>query len=335
MAGDGMRWRQPRASGGSRLAVLRQRHVIRRAVRELLDREGFIEIDFPLLVQGTTPNSSIASIAVAERYLATSTEYQIKRLMAGGFERLYTLTQNFREREQGSMHNPEFTMLEWARVGAGLEAIEQDAENLVWSAHLALGGTGILNYQGHAVDLRRPWVRLTVAEATKQVTGVSLPEFDAPSIRKALTTAKVPIPPAWIEDRRFLFTLLVDHLQHHLGFERPVFVREWPSFSTSSAPAGPGDIAERSEVVIAGVELSDGFPSLADAERQRKAFEGQLELRRLDGSMSVALDGKYLKSLSLGLPAMSGMALGFDRLVMLLTDQPRIETVLAFAWDEL
>jgi lysyl-tRNA synthetase class 2 len=330
-----MRWRKPIAGGGSRMSVLRQRHLIRRAVRELLDREDFLEIDSPLLVRGTTPDSTITSFAVAGRYLATSTEYQIKRLMAGGFERLYTLTQNFRDRDQGARHNPEFTMLEWARVGADLAAIEHDAENLVWAAHLALGGTGILSYQGHAIDLRRPWAHITIAEATRQATGVSLPDFEAPSIRKALTTANVAIPPQWIEDRRFLFTLLVDHLQHHLGFERPVFVREWPSFSTSSAPEGPGGIAERSELVIASVELSDGFPSLRDVERQRRALERQLELRRLDGSVSVDLDEKYLESLTLGLPAMSGMALGFDRLVMLLTNQPRIETVLAFAWDEL
>jgi lysyl-tRNA synthetase class 2 len=333
--GDGMRWRHYDAGGRSRMDVLRDRHVIRLAVRAYLDNEGFIEIDVPLLVHGTTPDAGIPSFAVADRYLVTSTEYQLKRMIVGGFDRIYSLTQNFRAGDTGSQNNPEFTMLEWGRVGVGIEIIEQDVERFVNAAHRALGGDGNLVFQGHRIDLTPPWPRLSVAAAFSEVTGYTVTEFSVPTLRSALQAAGLAVRHEMQEDQVFLFTILLDHVQAHLGFERPVFLRDWPSFLTSSAAEQTaGILADRSELFVAGIELADGFPSLTNYQRQQETFREQLARRQIEGSPPVMVDSSYLEALRLGLPPGAGMALGFDRLVMLLTDQTLIRPVLAFAWDE-
>jgi lysyl-tRNA synthetase class 2 len=333
--GDVLRWRRPGPGGRTRMSLLRQRHLIRHAVRDYFDREGFIEIDAPLLVRGTTPDASIPSFEVADRYLVTSTEYQIKRMIAGGFDRLYTLTQNFRAGDTGAQNNPEFTMLEWARAGVTLEVIERDVERFVAVAHAALGGGDTLYFQDHRIDLRSPWARMTVADALSHIAHVHITDFSLPALQKATQAAGIPVRTSQLEDQVFLFTVLLDHAQHGLGFERPVFLRDWPSFLTSSALERPGGVmADRSELFIAGVELGDGFPSLTDYDRQRHTFAQQLARRQTEGAPAVSLDDRYLDALRNGLPPGAGMALGFDRLVMLLTGQTRIGPVLAFDWDE-
>lgn len=334
--GDGMRWRRRNAQGETRMEVLWKRHAIRRAVRDYMDGEGFIEIDTPLLVHGATPDATIQSFAVGDRYLISSSEYQIKRLEVAGFDRTYTMTQNYRKDDgEGPYRNQEFTMLEWARVGQSLAVIEEDAEQMTWAAHKVLGGTGQLIYQGRTIDLTPPWDRLTVAEAIERFAGVKLANFSLDALRQAVQTAGIAVNAAWKDDIYFLFSLLMDHIQPSLGLERPVFICDWPAFETSSVQEKAGqDVAERSELFICGVEISDGFPSLTDYERQKQTFEHQLGRRRKDGVPCVALDEAYLESMRVGLPRGAGMALGFDRLVMVLTNQPTIKSVLAFSWDE-
>lgn len=336
MSADRERWNRPDKDGRIRRELLWQRHLIKRAVRDYLHDEGFLEIDMPLLVRGTTPDVEIDSFAVEDRYLGTSTEYQIKRMEAGGFEKLYTLTQNFRRGDRGRFRNPEFTMLEWARVGGTLRQIEEDVEKFTLHAHRALGGGGSLSYGGHTVDLTPPWDRLSVREAVEKYVGVALPDFTAESFAAALEAANIEVKDEWRNDTVFLFTVLLDHIQGSLGFEKPVFLCDWPNFLTSSAHINEtGAFTERSELFIAGVEISDGFPSLTDAARQRDNFAAQLARRKKEEKPAVELDQKYLAMMDDGLPPGAGMALGFDRLVMVLTGCTDIASVLAFNWDEL
>ena len=334
---DALRWRKRNGRGQSRMDALWQRHLIRRSVRDYLDGEGFIEIDAPLLVAGTTPDATIQSFPVLDRYLVTSTEYQIKRLEAGGFDRIYTLTQNYRRDDgEGAFRNQEFTMLEWARVGQDLKAIENDAEQLTWRAHKALGGNGMVQVKDHKIDLTPPWPRVTVREALQTHAGVDLKDFSFDSISKAVRAARIPLANPTSNDKYFLFSLLMDHIQPRLGLSRPVFVCDWPAFETSSTDGSAGsETAERSELFIGGIEISDGFPTLTNADRQKTLFEDQAARRLADGLTGVGLDEAYLSAVRVGLPKGAGMALGFDRLVMALTDRPDIKSVLAFAWDEL
>lgn len=333
---DKIRWQKPLANGRSRADILARRHMVKRAVRDYLHTQDFIEIDMPLLVRGTSPDAAIDSFVVEDRYLSTSTEYQIKRMEIGGIDRLYTLTQNFRHGDRGRYRNPEFTMLEWARVGGALQDIETDAENFTLQAHRALGGEGRLVYQGRAIDLAPPWERLSIRAAVERHTGVSMPDFSPASLIEALTAAGIAVHDDWRADATFLFTILLDHIQGFLGFDKPVFLQDWPNFLTSSAQEHEsGAFTERSELFIAGVEISDGFPSLTDPVRQQENFAAQLGRRAQEGKQPVALDEKYLRAMEEGFPSGAGMALGFDRLVMVLTDCADIASVLAFNWDEL
>lgn len=333
--GDGLRWRSSDVKGRTRLELLWQRHAIRRAVRAYLDAQDFIEIDMPLLVRGTTQDVAINSFTVEDRYLISSAEYQIKRLEVGGFDRVYTITQNFRRGDaSGTTRNPEFTMLEWARVGEGLSAIEADVEQFTWQASRALGGAGSISYGGRHIRLDPPWERLTVAEAIARATGVAIPEFSLSAITRAVKALGITVQDQWRDDLPFMFSLLMAEIQPSLGQERPLFVREWPAFETSSASATDG-MADRSEVFIGGVELCDGFASLTDYEQQCLSFARQAERRRAAGMAEVGVDIRYLEALKAGLPQGAGMALGFDRLVMVLTGCEDISAVLAFSWSEL
>lgn len=336
IASDAMRWRKANAKGETRLDILWKRHTIRRAVRDYLDGERFIQIDCPLLVHGTTPDATIQSFAVGDRYLITSTDYQIKRLEAGGIDRIYTLTQNYRRDDgEGPFRNQEFTMLEWERIGQSLQDIEKDAEHMVQKAHAALGGTGRIVYNGHDIDLNGPWDRLSVRDAIQQHTKASLPDFSLGSLQKTVVAAGLELRDAYKNDIYFLFSILMDYIQPSLGAPRPVFLYDWPAFETSAAPeTGRDGVAERSELYIAGIEISDGFPHLTDYSRQKEGFEHQQQRRRSAGIQAVAIDQYYLDAVKAGLPKGAGMALGFDRLVMVLTGQTDIKSVLAFAWDE-
>ncbi len=335
--GDALRWRGPGEAGLSRMEVLHRRAIIRRAVRAYMDGQGFLEIDIPLLVHGVIPDAALHSFAIDDRFLVTTTENQLKRMETGGFDKIYSLTKNFREGDTTSPYrNPEFTMLEWARVGEPYEAVEADVENLTWAAHKALGGTGVIAYAGHNIDLTPPWDRLTVRDAIQKYVGTPMPDFSIPNLLHALDAAKIALRDDWKTDQSFLATLLLDHLQQFLGFEKPVFLEDWPAFQTSMGlEKENGTIAIRSEVYVAGIELADGFPALTDYDRQRETFQRQIDLRRDQGLPLPVVDTHYLEALREGLPAESSIALGFDRLVMLLTGQTHIKSTLAFAWDEL
>ncbi len=335
---DAVRWREPLLpSGLSRMDILKRRHIVKRAVRKYLDSQNFIEIDSPLLVRGTTPDIAVESFSVGDRYLATSTEYQLKRMAVGGFTRIYSLTQNFRKGDSSGHRNPEFTMLEWGRVGESMRAIENDVEEMVTAAAAELGLPDVIAYQGCDINLKRPWERLPVLKAIERVTGVKMHDFDAASCRKAAEAVGMDIRADWAENRDFLFSLLMDFIQPKLGMKRPQFLTEWPIFQTTSSGADPSDptLANRSELFIAGLEIGDGFAGLANADVQAVLFERALSLRAQEGSDSVKLDEKYLQAMRLGGTYGAGMAIGFDRLVMFLTDQSRIAPTLAFEWEEL
>ncbi len=337
--GDALRWRRP-GEETSRMAVLRRRQLAVRAVRDYLFEEGFLEIPSPLLVRGTTPDLEIDSIAVDDRVLITSTEYQLKRLEVAGFEKIYSLTQNFRAGEFGPRHNPEFTMLEWARVFQPLEVIERDAEALTRAAFRALHPDGrSLRFDGRSVELDgRPWERLTVQEGFARHLGLEIaPPFELEVIRREVERKNFQVPPAFLGDRHLLLSFLLDRLGGHMGSPLPTFLREWPAFMTSSAALKPGvaEVAERSELFLAGLEVADGFPSVRGAAAQAAMFEAAQRSREEEGKARVALDPHYLEALRLGMPPGAGMALGVDRLVMILTEQEEIRRVLPFAWDEL
>ena len=336
MTDDLSRWQQPVHGSKTRKQILQQRHQIARSVRAYFDAQDFIEIDAPLLVHGTTPDIAVESFAVGDKYLVTSTEYQMKRLAAGGFEKIYSLTKNFRMGDAGTYRNPEFTMLEWGRVNQTMREIERDAENFVTAAARALGISDKITYQGKEINLRTTWKRMSVADAIHAATGYKIETFDAPSCAAAAHAAGIDVRDEWLPHGDFLFSLVMDHIQPAFGTDAPVFITEFPLYQTTSAAVDENDPtrAARSELFIAGVELSDGFAGLADANLQEQFFAFMAARRAENGQPAVQVDERYLKAMRSTNICGAGMAMGFDRLVMLLTDQPSIQSVLAFNWDE-
>ncbi|MBV8060582.1 MAG: hypothetical protein JO126_06675 [Alphaproteobacteria bacterium] len=334
---DSTRWQQPiDATGTTRMDILRKRHVIKKAVRAYLDQQGFTEIDSPLLVRGTTPDIAVESFQVGDRYLATSTEYQMKRLAVGGFKRIYSLTQNFRLGDTGTaFRNPEFTMLEWGRVGERMAQIEQDLENMLTAAMQALGITDQLTYQGRSIDMRAPWPRRSVAEVMQQASGITVKEFDSPTLLAVAQALNIELRQDWLRDGDFLFSLIMDTIQPTLGTDKPIFIIEWPIAQTASAEMDADtNRAVRSELFVGGVELADGFAGLADASMQEQLFAYMQAKRAANKQQAVQIDTRYLQAVREANITGAGMAMGFDRLVMLLTNQSEIRNTLAFGWDE-
>ncbi|MEA1937575.1 MAG: amino acid--tRNA ligase-related protein [Pseudomonadota bacterium] len=334
-SGDGMRWRVPGPDGKSRMSILHDRHHIRRAVRDFFDGQGFIEVDLPLLIRGTSPDAAIVPFTVADRYLSFSTEFQMKRLEVAGIDRLYSMTQNFRAGEAARCHNPEFTMVEWECVAEPLESIERQTEGMICAAHNAIGGQGILEYGGHRIDLTRSWPRIPVAEALERHLHVKAPDFESDTLLEAVRAAGIEPRADQIDDSALLFTLAVDAIEPALGCDQPIFLCDWPSFQTSSAHVCDNGLTERSELYIAGIELANGFSGVIDPVLQAQTFEQQQARRVEEGLAPVEIDTNYLEALRQGMGRGAGSALGLDRLVMLLTGQTNIRNVLTFAWDEL
>jgi len=354
---DGMRWRRS-LSGPSRMKRLYQRQEILGAIRTDLYSQGFLEVETPLWVKGTCPDVHIDSVNVEgakdSGYLVSSTEYQIKRLMVGGFEKVFTLTKNFRAGDRGKFHSSEFTMLEWARAYGSLDQpglerrslpvldeIEDDAERFIQGAFLKLypNVPEALRFGGCEIDLLgKRWERLTVREALEKHLGLkNLGDFSMDALCRSCREADLELPSSILQDQHWVVSYLLDQLQPHLGKKVPTFLREWPAFMTSSAQLSEKDpyVAERSELYIAGIEISDGFPFLRDPVLQREWFARENHRRQSEGKSPVVLDELYLQALEEGIPEGAGMALGVDRLVMVLTGASSLGEVQAFGWEEI
>jgi lysyl-tRNA synthetase class 2 len=341
--------------GRTRLANLEARGRVLSALRGFFAARGFLEVETPLLVPSPGLEVHLRAVpAGAGQWLITSPEYQMKRLLAAGLERIYTVCKCFRADEHGQHHSAEFTMLEWYRAWAGWEDILSDTEALVAAAAEAVHGVPVIevpvagsahDLRGpHAprptvrIDLTPPWQRLTVTEAMERFAGVRMTGAeDAPALAAAVAAAGIDVGRATLWDDIF-FTAFVDRVEPALArLDRPVVLIDWPAPLAALARRKPGapHLAERFEAYIAGVELCNAFGELVDAGEQRARFAGDLADRAARGLPQYPVDEKLLAALAEGLPPCGGIALGVDRLVMLVTGARHIRDVLAFTTDEL
>lgn len=343
---DSMRWRG-KLGVLSRMQKLHQRQEILREVREDLYLNHFLEVETPLVVKGTCPDTHIETIQTqpacegdSQGYLVTSTEYQIKRMIVGGFEKVFTLTRNFRANDRGRYHSTEFTMLEWARAFGKLDEIEEDAIRFIRRAFQKIypAGSSLVYGNSKIEFIDKPWERLTVREGFRKHLGIkNVADFSLTALLKGAEQANIAIPENFKTDPHLVLSFLLDRLQPFLGHQTPTFLREWPAFMTTSAQVSTDDpfVAERSELYIAGIEIADGFPFLRDPNDQRTFFNREVLRRKEEGKVSVVLDEKYIEALEEGIPPGAGMALGVDRLVMILTQSEALAEVQAFSWEEL
>ncbi len=314
----------------SRMRNLAARASALREVRAVFAERDFLEVETPLLVPSPGLEIHLDAVPAGTGWLITSPEYQMKRLLAGGFERIYQVCRCFRDHEHGAHHASEFTMIEWYRAYAGLDAIIDDLEQLVVRVCAAIGGCRI--------DVTPPWPRMTVRDAMHTWAGVRV-HGDEPAAALVAEVRRAGIAvaddTAWDDAFFAAFVARVDPAIAAL--DRPLILHDWPAPLAALARRKPGESATalRFEAYAGGLELGNAFDELTDAAEQRARFAAELEIRRARGRDAYPIDERLLAALAEGLPPSAGIAVGFDRLVMLATGATHIRDVQAFAAAEL
>lgn len=321
-----------------RLDALRARARVLRAVRDVFAARDFTEVETPLLVPSPGLEIHLDALIADDGYLITSPEYQMKRLLAGGFERIYQVCKCFRGNEHGPHHAREFTMIEWYRAFEALDAIIDDTEALVAAACTAVHGAPVARLGARTIDVTPPWPRLTVREVMARHAGVIVVgDEPAAELVRAVRAAGIAVAGDAAWDDAFFAAFLARVEPALAALDRPVILHDWPVPLAALARTKPGDpaVALRFEAYVGGLELANAFDELTDPIEQRARFESDLAIRGARGRARYPLDEKLLAALAEGLPPSAGIALGFDRLVMLATGATEIRDVLSFAQHEL
>jgi elongation factor P--(R)-beta-lysine ligase len=328
----------------ARRPALLARAAALRAVRGYFEAEGFVEVETPARVFAPGQEVHLDAIPAADgRFLITSPEYHMKRLVASGLPRIVQMCRCFRAEEDGPFHQPEFTMIEWYRAGGSMDDLMRDCEALV-----AVAGQAVGHWPAAALPERRrgpdgepaialagPFARTTVRELLRRHAGIELRGDETAAEMRALAAqagCRVAPDAAWDD---VFYQVFLDRVEPHLGVARPTFVLDWPQPLGALAREKPGDplTVERFELYAGGLELANAFGELTDAVEQRRRFVEEAETRQRRGKAVYALDEKLLAALP-HMPPTCGIALGFDRLLMLVLGASTIREVVAFAHDE-
>lgn len=321
-----------------------KRAKILRAIRDFFWQKNFLEAETPIAssVPGQEPYLEIFDTEVRDdrgkkfsAALNTSPEYAMKKLLAAGYQNIFQITKAFRNNESfGGLHNPEFTILEWYRQNASYVNIMKDIEDLVLHVLKNLGLPEIVEYQSGKIDWRAPWERLTVSEAMKKYAGVEGLHYDALVAAAKEKGYKVTDGEAY--DSVF-FKIFLNEVENKFNPERPVILYDYPVelAALSRKKDGHPDLAERFEVYAGELELANAFGELLDADEQRARFLEDQKIRGAEGKKVYPIDEDFIEALRSGIAPSGGIALGVDRLIMLLTNQKNIEDVIFFPAKEL
>ena len=323
-----------------RKLFLMARAAITRALRAWFDEQGFAEVETGILQVSPgnethlhAPRTELirSDGSRATRYLRTSPEFAAKKLLAAGEAKIFEFARVFRDRERGDLHLPEFTMLEWYRANTSYDAIM--ADSIVVIAHAAQAtGIGTFSFRDKTADPFAEPELLTVAAAFQQFAGIDLLATiaDGEGDRAALAAAadarvRIADDDTWSD---IFSKVLVEHVEPHLGHGRLTVLFEYPAPEAALARAKASDprVAERFEVYACGVELANGFGELTDAAEQRRRFASAMDEKVRRYGERYPLDEEFLDAVA-AMPEASGVALGFDRLVMLASGALRVDQV--------
>ncbi len=320
-----------------RRARLVARSRIAAAVRAWFTERAFLEVDTAALQVSPGNETHLHAFATQAEdesgggralYLHTSPEFACKKLMAAGERRLFSLAHAFRNRERGPLHHPEFTMLEWYRTEAPYDDVMADAISLLQAAARAANAV-TFRWRDKTLDPFASAERLTVAEAFQRHAGIdvlsTLGNRDALANAATASGVRVAADDTWGD---VFSKVLVARIEPNLGLGKPTLLYEYPAEEAALARPKPGDarVAERFELYGCGVELANGFGELTDAAEQRRRFAEQMAEKQRRYGERYPIDEEFLAALAL-MPAASGVAMGFDRLVMLATGATRIDDV--------
>ncbi|GAB1595947.1 EF-P lysine aminoacylase EpmA [Lysobacter sp. PAGU 2638] len=298
-----------------------------RRIRDFMAARGVLEVETPVMSRAGNTDPNIASFAVdfsgrtdgapRTRWLRTSPEFALKRLLASGVGDCYELGRVFRDGEAGGRHNPEFTMLEWYRVGIDHVELAREVADLVEQCLALVGRTA-------RVD------ETTYGALFHSRLGIDAHRDDIEILRAAL--GDVRIDPDGLSRDDWLDLLMTHRIQPTFAADTIHVVHDYPASQCALARVRDGDpaVAERFEIYLGPLELANGYHELTDAAEQRRRFDADIARRNMHGTAAVPRDDALLDALANGLPACAGVALGVDRLLMALQGTPRIADVLAF-----
>lgn len=311
------------------------RNKLIQAVREFLDKNGFIEVDTPMLQ--AIPGGATAKPFVTHHhaldidlYLRIAPELYLKRLVVGGMDKVYEIGRNFRNEGISYKHNPEFTMLEAYAAYADYNDMMDLTERLLKEVTKQTIGSLKVEYENKPLDLAKKWPRLSMLEAIEKVAGVKVSFTQSESeLKKIAQQNKTQVEKDWGKGK--IITEIFEKLVEPNLIE-PTFIKDYPKEVTPLARTHPKDdnLVERFELIIAGRELANAFSELTDPIEQKKRFEEQAALRAKGDEEAQVLDEDFVRALEYGMPPAGGLGIGIDRLVMLLAGVHSIRDVLLF-----
>ena len=299
----------------ARRNALTARAAIIQQIRQFFVTGGYLEVETPLRIPATAPEAHIDAVVTDGWFLQTSPELCMKRMLAAGYERLFQICHCWRAGERARLHLTEFTMLEWYRTGSDYRDIMTDCEGLIRAVADKLGYGNSIRFRGRTIDIGGEWERLTVREAFDRYGETSLED-------------------ALRHDR--FDEIMVESIEPQMGMIRPTFIYDYPASRGALArlKADDDSVAERFELYIGGLELANAFSELNDPVEQRRRFEEESAHRARMQRQTYPLPEPFLGELD-AMPLSAGIALGVDRLVMVLLDAARIDDVVAFTPEEL
>jgi len=296
--------------------ALRVRAGMIRAIRRFFAKNDYLEVETPFRIPGPAPESHIDAIPSDDWFLHTSPELCMKRLLAAGYPQIFQLCKCFRRGERGSLHIPEFTLLEWYKSGTDYRKMMEECEELISHVARSLGHGRTLYYRGREIAIQAPWERISVKDAFRRYSSVS---------------------PAEALENNLFDEIMVREIEPRLAERKtPVFLYDYPVVlgALARTKGSNPDVAERFELYMGGLELANAFSELTDAGEQRGRFEKEEQNRRESGKPPYPMPEKFLSELAT-MPESSGIALGVDRLAMIFTDSATIDDVVTFTPEEL
>jgi len=292
-----------------------QRAHIIQGIRKFFINGGYLEVETPYRIPAPAPEAFINAIPSGPWFLHTSPELCMKRLLAAGHGKIFQICRCWREGERGSQHIPEFTLLEWYRLGIDYRGLMEECEALIQTVAASIGLENKMTYCDKVVDLSKPWERISVNEAFER--------YAPSSAQEAM-------------ERNLFDEILIQNIEPRLGIRKPTFIYDYPAERGALARLKPEDhsVAERFELYMGGLEIANGFSELVDGEEQRRRFHLENVNRQQMGKRIYPMPEKFLTELD-SMPPSAGIALGVDRLAMVFLNATAIDEVVAFTPEEL
>ena len=313
--------------------VFVQRSRIISAIREFLDGRGFLEVETPILntiAGGATARPFIThhNTLDIDMYLRIANELYLKRLIVGGFDRVYEIGRMFRNEGMDATHNPEYTAMELYQAYGDYEDMMEITENMVEHVAKKVKGTTLVEFDGHEIELKAPWKRIPMIEAVKEYSGVDFNEIKTDEEAKAIAKEK------GVEVKETRGEIIAEFFDEFVEDKliQPTFITDYPVEISPLAKRKNDDrsLTYRFEAFVSGAEIGNAFSELNDAEDQRARFEDQVRKREAGDDEAQMMDYDFVNALEVGLPPTGGLGIGIDRLIMILTGQHSIRDVLLF-----